>query len=189
MISRGAGFRKSVPQTGQTLALPMEPQQLPQVNRSFRPPHHQSKSSGRTDILHLRSQNWRPVSNSRLAAMAPKEMAHRYLSPVDIAQSVCQLVGLRPAHPNEYIQNLHECDVAFRTSAQEWPELGQISLDRLHNQVFGKRVVLIIVDSTGFDGLCDEQKDASGVQWDEKSQCFVYSVRGVRMRHGRESFQ
>ncbi len=121
--------------------------------------------------------------------MSPKEMAHRYLSPVDIAQSVCQLVGLRPAHPHEYIQNLHECDMAFRTSAQERPELGQIPLDRLHNQVFGKRVVLIIVDRTGFDRLGDEQKDASGVQWDLKSQCFVYSVRGMRMRHGRESFQ
>jgi len=47
---------------------------------------------------------------------------------------------------------------------QERPELGQISLDRLHDQAFGKRVVLIIVSSTGFNGLCDEQKDASGVQ-------------------------
>jgi hypothetical protein len=94
----------------------------------------------------------------RLNAKVPRR------SSVYIAQTIRQLVGLGPAHPDEKIQYLNERDMGFRMFTQERPELGQISLDRLHDQAFGKRVVLIIVRSTGFDGLGDEQKDASGVQ-------------------------
>jgi hypothetical protein len=64
---------------------------------------------------------------------------------VDIAQSVCQLVRMGSADAVEDIKDLHEGDVAFRMVSQERSELSQISFDRLHDDFFGERFVLITV--------------------------------------------
>ena len=79
--------------------------------------------------------------------------------------------------------------MAFGMFSQQRPELGQISFDRLHDEFFGERFVLIIVGGAGFDRLGDEQKNADRVEWDKECQSLDDRMRGVRMHHRREGFQ